>query len=181
MIREPILLITLLLLFTSVILAQQTKAPCENEYSEPSIGVTYCLPSEWLIIKRDNEPFKIAYGKKSNGAYPTIVIRVESFKGKFSDYVKSGIDYFQTKAKKDFGAISVEIESKGEFTAGKLRGYKLVINTVDKNGFEFRTIQYAFSGKSDTKMVITATAAQADKTESDKTFDEIISSLKFEK
>jgi len=181
MLRESILLITLLLLFASVILAQQTKASCENEYSEPSVGVTFCLPSEWIIIKRDNEPFKIAYGKKSNGAYPTIVIRFDSFKGKLTEYVNEGIKYFQTKAKKELGITSIEIESNEEFTAGKLVGHKLVINSVDKNGFNFRTIQYAFSGKSDTKIVLTATAAQADKAESDKVFDDIIKSLKFEK
>ncbi|HVE56109.1 MAG TPA: hypothetical protein VNB22_04720 [Pyrinomonadaceae bacterium] len=182
MLRKSILIVTLLLLLTSASFAQQTDAACENEYSEPSIGISFCMPAEWITVKRDYAKFKVAYGKKSNGGYPTINLMPESFKGKLSDFVTAGVNVLLTKSIKETkNGNSLKIESRTTFTAGKLQGYKIVINSVGTDGSKMRTIQYAFSGKGDTKFVITATAAQAGKAETDKVFDDIMKTLKIKK
>ena len=181
MIQKTILIIILLLAFAVASNAQQTTSSCDNKFSVSSIGLSFCLPSEWIVKDRDNEQSQVAYGTQSNGIFPTINIKTGIFKGALSEYVKAGVEYLLTTSKKETNAKSLEIESKKEFTAGALRGYRLVINSEHQDSYKLRTIQYAFEGKGDTKIVITCTMSPIDKERMDEFYDKTMQTLKLAK
>lgn len=158
--------------FASAIHAQDK---CDNIYSEPSIGVTFCAPQKWTIIKEKSAPHAKIFGPRNDGVTVNINVQTESFIGSLSEYTDVGVEYF-LKIKGEYGLSKLEVKSKSEFAADK-KGFKIVYDAEVK-GVNLRVIQYSFKGLGDIKIVVTAFLSSLDADALEKVVDASIKTFK---
>ena len=138
----------MLFLLVFVFGAQAQKAECDK-YSDASLGISFCAPTDWTVGTIPGKSSVMTAETRDNFT-PNINVRSAVLKAKPA------------------GATKVELESQTAFTAGRAQGIKAVFS-VEYQGLDIRTIQYYFSGRGETKIIITATIllSQADELESD--------------
>lgn len=171
------LVVTLLFLLVFGIAANAQDDKC-NLYSEVSLGVTFCTPPDWEITESD--PYPVTFGERKNGFTPNINLRASPFNGTLAEAVDSSIGAMK-KAPDSGGEITkVVLNSKSEFTAGNLKGFKVSYDTAMR-GFTFRSIQYFFSGKGKTVIFLTATMLLSDAGQLEEIIDNSIKTLKIKK
>jgi hypothetical protein len=154
------LLFLLVLGFTSF---AQKEGECEK-YTDASLGISFCAPSGWTVGSVPGKSYVIA-GASRDGLTPNINVKSAAVPGALSEIVDLSVK--EILKLKPGGADKVELKSRSAFRAGKASGFKAVFSFV-VNGINVRSVQYYFSGKEQTKIVITATLPfDADELESD--------------
>ena len=134
----------------------QSKDLC-NKFSEPSIGVSFCAPSGWIIQKAD-DGYQTAFGEERNGFTPNMGVTTATAtgSGSLSEFVKKGVEGLRQNPQYLKNASSVESIDYSEFAATSVSGYKIVYDFIGvENGKKGRSIQYIFDGKGNTKIIIT--------------------------
>ena len=174
MLKKSIITLSFLIIFGFTVQAQDK---C-NRYSETSIGITFCAPTNWLIKKAEGEPYADIYGEARNGLAPNINVQAGPFKGTLSEATDSGISVVLKS--KGNGVTEIEVKSRSEFAAANTKGFKVNYDS-EVRGINIRSIQYFFSGKGDTKIVITATLLLSDVEKLESIIDESIKTLKISK
>lgn len=155
MYNKSFLALLLCLFLGTVSLAQ--KDGCEK-YSIPSIGISFCTPTGWTIEKKSTGN-DIVKGRTRDGLTPNINVRSADYAGTISKFADGSIaEVLKTKPE---GVSSIALDSKSDFSAGKLQGVKSVYK-IDVRGYRIKSIQYFFSGRADTKIIITATLLWSD-------------------
>ena len=172
MVKQSIFI--LILFAASVVSAcsQQPQDSC-NKYSESVIGVSFCAPTKWTIIKDAGEPFQKVVGEEKQGLVPTISIAIDNYDGSLKEFATKSLDYLKKNSNelKQRGYSSVDVENQSEFAAKSTNGYRFAYNAQHKDG-GVRLIQYVFAGKGITKIVVTAYWLPSDKDVLDKVFDD---------
>lgn len=177
MLQKSIFILLFLLTFAFSSYAQES---C-NKLTESSLGISFCAPPKWTIVLKEGRKYQTVFGEEIGGLTPTMNIQAGTFSGSLSKYVKAGVDYLLQNYKTETKATSVELESQTNFTAGSNRGFRVVYNSVYQEGLKLRTIQYAFNGKGNTKIVITATMPLSDKDVLEKVFDDAVKTIQVKK
>ncbi len=170
MLKRFIFILILLTAFSLSACAQQPKDSC-NKYSEPSLGVLFCAPSNWTITKESGETYQRVIGGNKNGIAPIINIMSGNFDLTLPELVTQMKDYTMTTLYKEKGYSSINFEGQSEFQAKTQRGYKIVY-IPESNGNKLRVTQYLFAGKGKVKIVVTASSVYSDKEVMDKIFDD---------
>lgn len=166
-------IITLLLLIVFGIQAH-AQEKC-NTYSEPSIGVTFCAPQNWLITKNEGGQYSKIFGERHQDFTPNINVNAVTYAASLSKTADEVVkDLLKTKG---YGKASrIEVKSKIEFAA-ETKGIKVVYDG-EFNGLNVRTIQYFFKGLGNTKIAVTATLLLSDADTLEKLIDASINTLK---
>jgi hypothetical protein len=177
--RKTILLLSFLAALIVPACAQQSQQEGCNKLAEPSIGIAFCAPSGWTVTKQTGAKFQGAYSEAKDGVKQTISFDTDSYDMTLEEYVKAGLDYLK-KHFKDKGYSSVLVENQSEFAGRSVKGFRFAY-IPEKDGRKFRIIQYAFPGKGNMKIVITAVTSLSDKDKSDKLFDDAMKTFEVTK
>lgn len=170
-------IVTLLFLLTFGIAADAQDNKC-NVYSETSLGITFCTPPTWEITPAN--PYPVTFGARKNGFTPNVNLRASPLSGTLTEAVDSSIAAMK-KAPNSGGQITkVVLNSKSEFTAGDLKGFKVSYNTTMR-GVALRQIQYFFNGDENTVIFLTATMLLTSANQLEKIVDTSIKTLKITK
>lgn len=129
-----------------------------NTYSEPSIGITFCVPQKW-IIKKEDKSYANVFGEPRNGFTPSINVQLASFDRPLSEYVDGATEYL-VKTKVEGTVSEIKIKSRSEFAA-EAKGLKIVFE-VKADGLNIKTIQYYFKGLGNAVIIVTATLPLSD-------------------
>ena len=175
MCKKSIVTLLFLLVFGIAANAQDNKC---NVYSETSLGITFCTPPDWEITP--SNPYPVTFGARKNGFTPNVNLRASPFNGTLTEAVDASIAGMK-KAPNSGGEITkVVLNSKSEFTAGDLKGFKVSYNTTMR-GVNLRQIQYFFSGNENTVIFLTATMLLTGANQLEGIIDTSIKTLKITK
>jgi hypothetical protein len=172
--KKLIITVLFLLVFGIVSHAQDKKC---NLYSEISLGVTFCTPPDWEIT--DSNPYPVTFGERKNGFTPNVNLRTSLFNGTLVEAVDSSIAGMKKAPNSGSEITKIAFNGKSEFTAGKLKGYKVSYNTTMR-GVNLRSIQYFFKGEGNNIIFLTATMLLSSANELEEIIDDSIKTFKIE-
>jgi hypothetical protein len=174
MLKKSIVAVLFLLVFSFSMHAQEA---C-NKVVHVGFGISLCAPTDWTAEK-DAQGDVVISGEKINGLTPNIILTGEDSPVSLAKYSKEQVAYMVANYK-TIGASSMELKSQTEFQAGSLHGYKAVIKCLYKNE-EIWIIQYRFSGKGNTKILINVSLPSAVKTKFEKIIDDSVATFRLSK
>ena len=164
------------LLLTGINQAQDS---CQR-HVETGGGFSICVPLGWKVEAREGQKFKLVFGPPGQRFTPNLNFRDHNDSTLIDDYATAGIDYL-LEHYKDVGADSLKLLKREPFTtAAGDSGVKVTLRSEFK-GLLVRSLQYYFNGKGDQKVIMTATALEADQVTLDPIFDQAAKSFRIEK
>jgi hypothetical protein len=171
-------IITLIFISICGITACGQKTDSCNKFAEPSIGVSFCAPSGW-IIEKQYDGLQIAFGEEHDGFTPNIGFKSATINGSLSEFVKKSVEGLR-KNPQVLNVSSLDHLNYTEFSATSASGYK-VIYDFTKDGKKSRTIQYIFNGNKNTIIIFTAVMLFSDKEILEKVFDDSVKTFQLSK
>jgi hypothetical protein len=166
----------ILFLLTSTIPAQDS---CPR-HVETGGGFSICVPIGWKVEAREGQKFKLVFAPRGERFTPNLNFRDDNDSRLLDDYATAGIDYL-LEHYKDVGADTVKLLKREPITtAAGVSGVKVTLRSEFK-GLLVRSLQYYFDGKDDQKVIMTATALEADQVTLDPIFDQAAKSFRVEK
>ena len=95
---------------------QKLEESC-NKYSEPSLGISFCAPPKWTIIKKPNQLYQQVNGEDKNGKSSNINVVASDYEGDLTALAVMMTNELTTNYAKDNGYSYIKFESKAEFSA----------------------------------------------------------------
>jgi hypothetical protein len=179
MLKRLINLLAIIIGLTVSASAQNVQKGC-NKLLEPSIGLSYCVPANWKIVKHADETYQKIFGETYNQLTPVMGINIIVDKDPLSTVVATRIDGLYRNYKSKPMIASVKLESKNKFNVGSLQGYKVVFSTSSTKGFDARAIFYFFKGKDKSNIILSALIPLPMTGDTEKVIDNAVKTLKIE-
>lgn len=151
-----------------------------QRHVETGGGFSICIPVGWEVQEKEGQKFKLLFGTRGQYFTPNINFKDQHDTRLLSDYATAAIDYVLNHYK-EAGADSVKLVKQEPFTTvSGVTGVKVTLRAEFK-GLLVRSLQYFLNGKSDQKLIITATALEVDQATLDPLFDQAAKSFRLEK
>ena len=177
MLKKYSYILLLVISAASLVNAQNAADKCTT-LSEPSLGLSFCVPQKWKIVKDKNDAYQKILGEVYNNLTPIMSVDVIIDKSPLPAFVAKKMDGLYRNYKNTANIASVEPARQTKFNAGKLRGYKAALGTSSQKGSKFWAIFYFFNGKDNQKIVLSALVPFGVKDELEKVLDDAVRTLK---